>query len=109
MDDVNILADHINALTTKTIKLSNILSQHAKHESTFMHSVDQRISNVVSTISDNHDDINILQKSLNTTTQNLESLFFTLQSKIIKTFSVSTKLEHQLNQLKMGIFLSSGR
>ena len=69
-----------------------------------MHSVDQRISNVVSTISDNHDEINILQKSLNTTTQNLESLFFTLQSKIIKTFSVSTKLEHQLNQLKMGIF-----
>lgn len=73
MDDVNILAAHINAITTKTIKLSNILSQHAEHESTFMHSVDQGISNVVSTISDNHDEINILQRSLNTTTQNLES------------------------------------
>jgi len=51
MDDVNILADHINALTTKTIKLSNILSQHAKHESTFMHSVDQRIENLTISVS----------------------------------------------------------
>lgn len=75
MDDVEILARHINALTTRTVTLTNAISKHDRHESTFMAAMDKRISNLVTQISDNHDEINLLQQSLNDKIVNAEEFF----------------------------------
>ncbi|XP_052076736.1 uncharacterized protein LOC127714723 isoform X1 [Mytilus californianus] len=104
MDDVNLLARHINALTTRTLKLTNTMAQHDQHESSYMASVDKRISNLVTQISDNHNEINMMQKSVLDHVRDAENLFLHLQAKIIESFSLSSKINQQLEQLKLGIF-----
>ena len=104
MDDVNILAQHINALTVRTIKLTNAMSQHDKHESSFMASVDKRISNLVTEISNNHKELNDLQKTLANNVYDMESFILKTETIILQTIAKSTEFGHQLNQLKLGIF-----
>ncbi|CAC5392154.1 unnamed protein product [Mytilus coruscus] len=103
MDDVNLLARHINALTTRT--LTNTMAQHDQHESSYMASVDKRISNLVTQISDNHNEINMMQKSVLDNVTDAENLFLHLQAKIIESFSLSSKINQQLEQLKLGILI----
>lgn len=71
MDDVSILARYINQLTTRTNTLTNAVSQHTEHQSSFMSTVNKRISNVVKEVSKNHEELNLMhttmQKELNLT------------------------------------------
>lgn len=53
MDDVNILAGHINALNTKTEKMAKALEQHSAHLSSFISLTDSRIKNLIRGIKDN--------------------------------------------------------
>lgn len=57
MDDVNILAQHINELTKTTITMSNTLQRHGAHFSSFMSYVDNRTSNLMKGIKENHEQI----------------------------------------------------
>ncbi|XP_071098997.1 uncharacterized protein [Haliotis cracherodii] len=53
IDDVNLLAKHINALTYPN--LSNVLKQHSSHLSSFMKLVDNRFKNALKGVKANHD------------------------------------------------------
>lgn len=55
MDDVNILAGHINALNHKTERLAVALQQHGAHLSSFISLTDKRMKNLVHGIKANSD------------------------------------------------------
>ena len=57
MDDVNILASHINALVRKTNAMSNALVQHGSHLSSFMMLAHQRMTNLKNGIKNNAEEI----------------------------------------------------
>lgn len=46
MGDVNVLASHFNALTSKTIKMAHTLEQYGTNMSLYMHTVNKRIDNI---------------------------------------------------------------
>ena len=83
MSDVNILAQHINALTTRTMKLTQAMAKHDSHESSFMSAVNKRITNLVNEMKSTHSEINLLQNMVYNNTQQLEHLFFKMSDAIV--------------------------
>lgn len=64
MDDVNILASHINMLTRHTNQMAKLLVQHNDHLSSFMQLTDSRINNLKNGIKNNAQAISLLAKKL---------------------------------------------
>ena len=98
--DVQILAQHINALTTRTIKLTKEMAKHDDHESSFISAVDKRISNIVNQMKYNHEEINLLQKAMKNNTNELEDLFFTVSQAMLNTIKINTEVKQKLSELK---------
>lgn len=64
MDDVNILASHINMLTRHTNQMANLLVQHSDHLSSFMKLTDSRMNNLKNGIKNNANAISLLATKL---------------------------------------------
>lgn len=82
VSDVKLLAQHINALTTRTVKLTKEMAIHSDHQSSFMSIINKRISNIVNEMKDTHDEIDLLQNVIRNNTKALEKLFFTISNTI---------------------------
>lgn len=74
MSDVEMLAKHINALTSKTLSLTKAMTQHDEHESSFISAIDKIISNFVKEMKSTHEEINFLQNIVTNRTEELEHL-----------------------------------
>ena len=53
-DDVNTLANHVNALVRKTNKVLHSFEQHEEHVSSFIKTADERMTNSMTGIKENH-------------------------------------------------------
>ncbi|XP_071099911.1 uncharacterized protein [Haliotis cracherodii] len=102
-DDVNLLAKHINALTKHDINLSNVLKQHSSHLSSFMKLVDNRFKNALKGVKANHDALTFTATAIQNNARNVQATFASLTSILIDQIQNSNTVEHQLEELKLGI------
>ena len=72
MDDVNIMASHINAIAKRTNCLAKALEQHSKHLSSFISVTDKRMTNLMHGVKANNELITNVVKVMNGKFQNLE-------------------------------------
>lgn len=104
IDDVNILAKHINALTSTTYEISKAIAKHADHDSSYLASVDKRISQVVKEVTENHNQINFMQNSIEFKIKSFAAIMSNLSKAYMKTIETSIDVHEKLNTLKLGIF-----
>ncbi len=103
VDDVNLLAKHINALTKHDISIVNTLKQHAQHLSSFMKLVDTRFHNALNAVKINHNAIENLSLTLGQDLQSFRTTFLSLTALLTDQIQQASTVEHQLTQLKTGI------
>ena len=75
MDDVNILANHMNKLNKMASGLAKALTQHENHLSSFIETANSRMDSLMSGIKNNMIGIKVIQNELQTTALNLEHSF----------------------------------
>ena len=70
-NDIDVLAKHINALNRRTQGLSEILSQHGTHFSSYIKASNKRMDNLMAGIHQNEMAIDYIQSKVETVTNNL--------------------------------------
>ena len=103
MDDVNILATHINKLNKMATNLAKALTQHEDHLSSFIETANSRMDNLMSGITNNRLEIKLIQSELHTSTLNLEQSFNYMMDLLIDQVKTSNSLNHALDEFKLGI------
>ncbi|KAL4240352.1 hypothetical protein ACF0H5_001142 [Mactra antiquata] len=103
MEDVNILAKHMNKLAKMDIGLSQALSQHEDHLSSYISSATHRMDNLMSGIKDNMLAIKLIQTDLYNNQAKLETVIQYLMDILIDQIKSTSTLNHQLEEFKLGI------
>lgn len=103
VDDVNVLANHMNKLNKMASGLAKALTQHENHLSSFIQTANKRMDNLMSGITENNLAIKFIQNELHTTTMNIEHSFDYMMGLLIDQVRTSTQLNHALEQFKDGI------
>ena len=103
MDDVNILASHINALKTKTENIAKVLQQNGAHLSSFISITDRHIKNLVQGIKSNADYITMVATSFNSKLLNLENSFTNISEILINQVNQATTLKTKFNKLESAV------
>jgi len=80
MDDVNILARHINALVRRTQGLYRAMSQHDNHMSSYMTLIDDRINNLKQGITNNFNTLKSVLHSFRYNYEHLEQVMTNISS-----------------------------
>lgn len=110
VDDVNVLAKHINALTKRTKNLGDALVQHNQHLSSFMQSANQRMDNLMQGIKENNIAIHYVTTQLKRSESSLQRTFQDMTAVLVHQLQNANALNHQLDELKLGILdLANGR
>ena len=104
MDDVNLLAKHINNLKNQESKLIKSVQQHEDHLSSFIQASDERMSNLRSGIEQNHMAITHIHTQLQGSFQTIEKSLITMNKLMAQQIEQSQKWEWVLNELITGIF-----
>lgn len=84
MDDVNILASHINMLTWHSNQMANLLVQHSDHLSSFMKLTDSRMNNLKNGI---------------TNVSELEASFVNISEVLLNQVNKVTVYKNKMNRL----------
>ena len=103
MDDVNILASHMNKLNKMATNLAKALTKHEDHLSSFMETANSRMDNLMSGVTNNRLGIKLLHNELHTTSLNLEQSFNYMMDLLIDQVNTSNRLNHAIEELKIGI------
>ena len=103
MDDVNILANHMNKLTAFNEKLSKTLTQQANHLSSYMSSANHRMDNLMAGIKDNMLAIKFVQAQVFASESVLEQSIDYIMSILINQTHSASKLNHEIDMLNLGI------
>ena len=103
VDDINVLAGHINKLNKMALSLSRALTQHEDHLSSVIKTANERMDNLMSGIKENNLAIKFIQNELHTTATNIEQSVDYMMGLLIDQVKTSTKLNHALDQFKDGI------
>ncbi|XP_062603682.1 uncharacterized protein LOC134265486, partial [Saccostrea cucullata] len=103
MDDVNILAGHINALNRKTETLAKALEQHGSHLSSFISLTDKRMKNLVHGIKSNSDYITSVATAFNNKLYNLEAAFTNVSEILINQVNQATLLRSKFTKLENAV------
>lgn len=102
MDDVNILASHINMLTRHTNQMAKLLVQHNDHLSSFMQLTDSRINNLKNGIKNNAQAISLLANKLS----NIDQLVATVTNFseiLVNQVNKVTVFKNRLDKLETSI------
>lgn len=103
MDDVNILANHINKINKITRGLSEALVQHENQLGSYMNAANKRMDNLMSGIKSNMFAIQYIQTKLHTDFHNLEYSFEYILDILIEQIHSATSLNHELDEFRLGI------
>lgn len=98
MDDVNILASHINMLTKHTNQMTNLLVQHSDHLSSFMKLTDSRMNNLKNGIRNNAYAISPLATKLANVSE-LEASFVNISEVLLNQVNKVTVYKNKMNRL----------
>lgn len=103
MNDVNILASHINSLTKVSNNMVNTLHQHAAHISSFMKVMDQRTTNLMRGIQSYYQQITRLTILLNTTFSKFQDSCSNISTIIADQVQKSSSIINSLTILQNAI------
>ena len=103
LDDINVLARHINELSHRTMKISNAIEQHGAHMSSFMEKANKRMDNLMTGVKNNEMAITYIHTQLQTSIRDLQNNFEQMTSILTKQIQNSNHLNHQLDEIKLGI------
>lgn len=103
-EDVEMLAKHINALNKLSRTMAQNIEQHDNNLASYMHTMDDRISNIVTGMKENELAIQHIQTQLYDSFNNLEQSFSTMNVLMAKQIEKSRMLEHSFNELLMGVY-----
>ena len=103
IDDINVLARHMNAMTKRTRQMASILAQHENDLSSFVTKSNKRMDNLMKGIKDNNLAINYVQAQVQRATTNLEHMFQEMNSLLSQQIQTSTHINHELDELKLGV------
>lgn len=103
MGDVNLLANHINALNARTRMFANALHQHGEHLSSFMNLVDNRTSNLMKGIQQNAEHIQKVTHNFYKTMSSFQQSMSNMSIILINLVNNGNILREKLNQLQSSI------
>jgi len=103
IDDVNILARHINALNKRTQSINEALVQHGEHLSSFMSMTNQRMSNLLKGVRENHLAIQYVESQVQSNAKSLSDVFDEMTGLLIQQLTVSNTINKELEDLKLGV------
>ena len=110
MHDVEVLASHINALTTQSRRMAIALQQHGSHVSSYMRVVDRRMDILKSGITNNFRALNQLSSSLTTTILNLETTLTNVTQFLVSQVDQATQIRSRFDDLRSAaLSLSQGK
>ena len=101
MNDVNILASHINEMRTNGI--TKALEQHNKHLSSFISLTDKRMTNLMKGIKNNNNPITNLVSSINNKFQTFQHTVLNISSVILNQVDQTNILWGRLNRLGQAV------
>lgn len=102
--DVEMLARHINSLNKISRNVIKSVEQHENDLSSFMKATDERITNIVKGLEENHLAIEHIQTQLYESFHSLETSFSIMSVFIAKQIEKSRQLESIFNELLEGIY-----
>lgn len=103
MDDVNILASHINSLTKTTINMANALKQHTSHMSSYMATANKRMDNLQKGISNNYKAISKISKTFFLDLQHLKMVLANTSKILTEQIDLSSKLRADIDNLHSSV------
>ena len=104
MEDVQLLARHINALNKLTRNVVKSVQHHDENMSSYIKTVDERINNVVKGIAENELAITHIQTQQFESFDNLEHSITTMGVLLSKQIEKSRKLETRFQELLQGVY-----
>lgn len=103
-EDVQLLARHINALNKLTRNVVKSVQLHENNLSSYIKTVDDRITNIVQGISENELAITLIQSQLFASFEKLGRSFTTMGVLLSKQIEKSRKLETRFQELLQGVY-----
>ena len=103
LDDVNILASHINALNRETNKIAVALKQHGEHLSSFITIADKRMNNLMKGIKTNSMAISTMSEMVNKKFLNIEQAYMNMSRIIVQQVSKASTLRDTFNKLESSV------
>ncbi|CAC5402171.1 unnamed protein product [Mytilus coruscus] len=104
MDDVNLLASHLNALQKQSIKMANALSQHGSHLSSYMTTSNRRMDNIQFEVMKNYYAIGNITENFQSTITNIETHILDLTNLLnmqsYKASSISSEVNTVISSLQ---------
>ena len=101
--DIDTLAKHINALTRRTEGLSEVLSQHGTHFSSYIKASNKRMDNLMAGIHQNEMAIDYIQTKVDSVASNLRDLFLRMNTRLITHLEHSNRLNNEIEEMKLGL------
>lgn len=103
MDDVNLLARHINALNRKTQLISRALYQHGDHLSSFMSLMDNKTLNLMKGIQNNAKQIQAVSDTFSSNMVTFQQSMLNISQILISITNQGNILRSNLNQLQSAV------
>ena len=103
MDDVNILASHINSLTKTTENIAHALKLHGSHMSSYMATANKRMDNLQSGISNNFKAISSISRTFFLDLQHLKMVLANTSKILTKQIDLSSKLRADIDNLHASV------
>ena len=98
------LARHINALNKLARGMVHSIQQHDNNLASYMHTMDNRISNIVDGMKENEMAIQHIQTQLHESFNNIEQSFAAMNVLVAKQIQRSRLLEHRFSELLRGVY-----
>ena len=103
VEDFNVVAAHVNALTKRSRQIATALAQHAEHLSSFETKANDRMDNLMNGIKNNNVAIHYIQQQVESTAKSLQQMFEEMTSVLIQQIETSNHLNHELDQFQQAV------
>ncbi|KAK3097873.1 hypothetical protein FSP39_014042 [Pinctada imbricata] len=103
MDDVNIMAGHINEIAKRTNGLVKAIEEHGKHLSSFISIADKRMTNLMSGIKANNKQISGLARVVNLKLINLQYTILNISDFILNQVENANVLRKRFTVLELAV------
>lgn len=103
VEDVRMLANHINALNKITSKVVSTVEQHEENLASYIKTSDERMSNIIKGVEANEYAIENIQTQFKNSLGNIEKVFTTTSIFIAEHIEKSRQIEKRFNEILDGV------